>query len=578
MRACGLSTAVIVGSLAAAVVSVSAGVRGGAFGEHGNTHHGDAEFTEAHGEGRVCAAVVPYPSVRLRDLRDSVVGIGSVFSATSGSAASGARRDLTGIDALVRVYDYILDARFDQADAELQRACGPAPPEACAVLDATATWWRILMDPDSRALDGEFSSSVDEAIASAEAWVARDPRSAEAQFYLGAAYAVRVQWRVLRAEKLAAARDGKRIKVALDRAIALDPDMDDAYFGVGMYQYYADVAPASAKVLRFLLMLPGGNRTEGLARMLRARAHGRLLQGEADYQLQIIYLWYEHRVDQAVAILESLHDRFPGNPLFLSELAQVQDVYQHDITASLDTWRSELALAREQRLNESGIAEIRARLGVARHLDTLYQTDEAIEQLRAVIDARPSQPYGSLASAWMALGEAEDRLGDRDAALTAYRAAMATAPSPDAHNIRQHAGERIRHAPDPARAEAYRLSLDGFRSLERSNIASAETALTRSIALDPLDPVAHYRYGRVLQARRQDAAALAQFELTIRSARECPAPVAAAAYLEAARLHERLGHLDHAIDYYRTASTLFGGGADARVAANRALARLRAQR
>ena len=50
-----------------------------------------------------------------------------------------------------------------------------------------------------------------------------------------------------------------------------DPDLDDAYFAIGLYQYYADVAPAAAKVLRFLLLLPGGDKTEGLARMNRAR-------------------------------------------------------------------------------------------------------------------------------------------------------------------------------------------------------------------------------------------------------------------------------------------------------------------
>ena len=63
----------------------------------------------------------------------------------------------------------------------------------------------------------------------------------------------------------------------------------------GCTRYYADVAPAAAKFLRFLLLLPGGDKTEGLAQMLRARNGGRLLQGEADYQLHLIYLWYERQ-------------------------------------------------------------------------------------------------------------------------------------------------------------------------------------------------------------------------------------------------------------------------------------------
>jgi hypothetical protein len=497
-----------------------------------------------------------------------------VFGA--GTAATGrARAELKGGDALVRVYDYILDARFDQVDAELPKACGPAPREACEVLAATATWWRILLDPDSRALDQQFSTQVDQAIRSTEAWAEREPENAEPHFYAGAAYAARVQWRVLREEKLAAARDGKRIKQALERAIALDPGLEDAYFGIGLYQYYADVAPAAAKMLRFLLMLPGGSKTEGMAQMKRARAEGKLLQGEADYQLQIIYLWYERRADLAVGLLESLRERYPGNPLFAAQLADVQDRYQHDITASLATWRALLAAARDHRVNEAPLAEAQARLGIARQLEALAESDRALDQLRAVLEARPAAPAGALASAYLGLGEAEDRLGHHDAAIAAYRQAIAASPSPDPQAIRARATERMKKTPDPTRAEAYRLSLEGLRKFEKPDLAGAESLLARAIRLDPKDGATRYRYGRVLQAKKDDAAAVAAFEAAIRS-KDCPPPLVAAAYLEAARLHERLARRAQAIDYYRAASTHFGGGADTRAAANRALVRLRA--
>jgi hypothetical protein len=88
------------------------------------------------------------------------------------------------------------------------------------------------------------------------------------------------------------------------------------------------------------------------------------------------------------------------------------------------------------------------------------------------------------------------------------------------------------------------------------------------------DPVARYRFGRVLQARKEDPAALVQFESVIRTAKSCPPPVLGTAYLEAARLHERAGHKDQAVSYYRIASTLFGAASDTRTAADRALARL----
>jgi hypothetical protein len=482
--------------------------------------------------------------------------------------------DLRGEDALTRAYDFILDARFDQVEAELRRACGPAPPEACTVLEATALWWRILMDPDNRGLDDEFTTAADHAIRTTEAWTERAADDPEAWFYLGGAYAVRVQWRVLRDNKVAAARDGKRIKAALERSIALDPELDDAYFGVGLYKYYADVAPAAAKILRFFLLLPGGDRKEGLAQMLRTRDQGRLLQGEADYQLHIIYLWYEQQTPRALELLHGLQQRYPGNPLFPAQIAEIQDRYQHDITASLDTWRTLLSMAREQRVNLSGLAEARARLGVAGQLDALQQTDHAIEQLTALVARKPEAPYSALALAYLRLGEAQDRLGARDAATAAYRSASAAAPADDPLEIRDQAAERIRRAPDSRKAEAYRLSIEGWRHLERDDVPGATSALERSLALNPDDPVAHYRYGRALQRGHDDVGALAHFEQTITNARQCPAPVLGTAYLEAARLHERAARTADALAWYRVASTLFGAAEETKRAASRALTRL----
>jgi len=501
-------------------------------------------------------------------------------AAASSSAASSPAppRDIRGIEGLTRAYDAILAARFEQVDAELRRACGPAPQEACHVLAATALWWRILLDPQSRLLDEEFSVSVDHAIRSCEAWTARTPDAAEAWFYLGAAYAVRVQWRVLRDEKLAAARDGRNIRVALEQAATLDPGLDDAYFGIGMYKYYADVAPATAKVLRFLLLLPGGDREEGLEQMLRARNRGRLLRGEADYQLHIIYLWYERQTPQALQRLAALHEQYPDNPLFLTQIAEIQDAYEHDITASLATWRTLLAGSREPRTDISSLGEVQARIGIARQLEALYRTDEAIETLQAVVARRPAAPYSSLPLAYLRLGEAHDRLGRRAQAIEAYRAAIASATSPDPYAVRMQAGERLRRAPDPKHAEAYRLSLEGWRHLEQNDPGTAADALERSVALNRADAVARYRLGRVYQVRGEDSRALGEFEHAIRNARNCPPPILATVHLEAARLNERLARRDRAIAHYRAVSTLFGAGADSRTAAARALTRLGAER
>jgi tetratricopeptide (TPR) repeat protein len=316
---------------------------------------------------------------------------------------------LTGGAQLVRAYDAIFDARFEDLPRLLARTCPPAPAEACQLLDAVGLWWQIQLDPASIAHDAQFQSRVDTAITATEAWTRREPQRAEAWFYLGGAYGARAQWRVLRGEHVGAARDGKRIKDALERSLALDPELQEAYFGIGLYHYYADVAPTAAKILRFLLLLPGGDRTEGMKEMLRAREHGALLRDEADYQLHIIDLWYEKQPRRALDLLTQLRDRHPRNPLFPQLIAQVQDVYVHDLAGSLRTWRSLLDAARAHRVAYEAPAEIRARLGMASVFERMNDIDAATEQLRAVIAARPLAPFGAYAQAQRDLARLDAR-------------------------------------------------------------------------------------------------------------------------------------------------------------------------
>ena len=304
-----------------------------------------------------------------------------------GPAAAQQASSLTGAPQLLAAYDAIFDARFNEMPQILRRTCPPAPAEACQVLDAVSVWWQIQLDPQNKSRDAEFQSKVNAAIASTESWAKREPQRAEAWFYVGGAYGARAQWRVLRVERLGAARDGKQIKESLEKALALDPRLQEAYFGIGLYHYYADVAPAAAKVLRWLLWLPGGDKVQGMREMLRARDSGALMRDEADYQLHVIDLWYEKQPQLALDLLQQLRDRHPRNPLFPQLIADVQDRYLHDLTASL---RSSLALldaANAGRVAYPALAATTARLGAATQLDRLFETDAAIEQLRAEAQA-----------------------------------------------------------------------------------------------------------------------------------------------------------------------------------------------
>jgi tetratricopeptide (TPR) repeat protein len=488
--------------------------------------------------------------------------------------AAPAEAALTGGARLAAIYDHILQARFEVVEAGLSDACPPAPDEACKALRVVSSWWQILLDPESRERDRRFTEQANAAIVAAEAWTRREPRRAEAWFYLAGSYAPLVNWRVLREERLAAARDGKGIKDALERALELDPTLYDAFFGIGLYHYLADVAPPAVKLLRWLLLLPGGDRVKGLKEILQARDNGELLRGEADYQLHLMYLWYERKPTEALALLERLDERYGSNPLFLQRIALLQTDYLHDHPASAAVWETLLERARAGRVSAAQGAEVSARLGLAAELDAMFETDRAIDQLEAVINLNPTVPFGSRARAELQLGAAYDRLGHRDLALRAYAAAVSFAPAGDRQRLREHARVAIRTKPDARAADGYRLSLEAWRAFQRGAVDQAALAIGGALALAPDDPLTLYRHARVLEARGDDPAARQQLERVLAARPIASAVVLAPACVELAQLLERAGDRARAIEMYRVAAEIAGGDPHARDQAARALKRL----
>jgi predicted Zn-dependent protease len=363
-----------------------------------------------------------------------------------GSAKSPApsAASLTQGERLAGIYDTILHARFDEANQELSRACPPAPAEACRALRVVVLWWQTLMDPDSRAFDDRLEQEAKAAIEAADAWTGREPRNAEAWFYLAGSYAPLAQLQALRRERVAAARTGLRIRSALDRALRLDPQLSDAQFGIGLYHYWADVAPVAAKLLRMLLLLPGGDREKGLREMLQARERLTLLSGEADFQLHWIYLWFEKKPDEALRLVKNLSARHPTNLVFLERIAEIECESRQDHAASAAAWEGLLLRAQRRQVEMPGLAEMRARLGLARELLELSRPERAIEILNAVISARAIAPYAAQSIAHVHLGAAYDRLGKRDLAVAAYNNAIALMPANAPADIRTRARDGLR--------------------------------------------------------------------------------------------------------------------------------------
>jgi tetratricopeptide (TPR) repeat protein len=140
--------------------------------------------------------------------------------------------------------------------------------------------------------------------------------TADMHFYAGMGDAFYARLYGLRNETKPAAHYGVRARERLIRAQALNPNLADADFGLGLYNYYADTLSSVLKMLRFFVGIPGGNKQEGIRQLNRAISEGKLTPVEARFYLAISLHNYDQKYEQALEVSAPLEEKYPTNPIF----------------------------------------------------------------------------------------------------------------------------------------------------------------------------------------------------------------------------------------------------------------------
>ena len=196
------------------------------------------------------------------------------------------------------------------------------------MLEAEALWWKIwctsaefkygMSDARHRPkleADQHYFQLAAKASSLAEAQI-KQHETAEMQFYAGMADAAAARLYALRWENRNTARAGVRGREHLLRAKTLDPDLADADMGLGLYNYYVDTLSAMARVLRFLMGIPGGSKQEGVRLLEQAIAEGVLTPNLARFYLAMNLHRYDQQYEKALAVIGPLAERYPANPIF----------------------------------------------------------------------------------------------------------------------------------------------------------------------------------------------------------------------------------------------------------------------
>jgi predicted Zn-dependent protease len=202
----------------------------------------------------------------------------------------------------------------------------------------------------------------------------------------------------------------------------LEPASKEAAFGLGLYDYYADVLPRVLKILRFFLSIPGGSRQRGLARIEEARRGPAVHQVEAQAQLYEIYAFYERKPDRALQEIRGLRERFPGSPLWAFRLAEHLRERMGLYAESAEVCREIVRAADEARPNYAPVVGAMARVYLGEALLLDLRLPEARRAVAPVLQGEPQAPWVG-PRAQMVVGTSLEIEGDRRGAEAYYRAA-----------------------------------------------------------------------------------------------------------------------------------------------------------
>ncbi len=189
-------------------------------------------------------------------------------------------------------------------------------------------WWAAALENDAYEA-GRIDSLLDLAITRARATSSGPTRD----FWLATALGYRARQRDLHGHSWSAAKDGKAMRDAYARVLAVDSSCADCYLGLGVYQYGLARAGALARLVAKIVGLGSGNAERGIAYMRRAATEGTLARVEAGWVLAAALVREAARDPARHAALERdashevarLAARYPGNPVFQRFVREVPD-------------------------------------------------------------------------------------------------------------------------------------------------------------------------------------------------------------------------------------------------------------
>ena len=229
----------------------------------------------------------------------------------------------------------------------------------------------------------------------------------EVKFYIGCAYGYLTRAHGMKQEWWSAYWAASSCENFLEEVINEDPDFYDAYFELGVINYYPDVVITGFTSTLAWVGGMSGDRELGLEYLTIVADKGELFKSEAEIALGLIYNNFEDDANTAVKYYSRVVEKFPENNFASGQKQRLEFMLVID-EKGVDFVVKEFATIKaEYNVDDAGFLNI-----IGYNLMNREQLDDALVIFKFNLDQYPqvANCYDSLAECFMTRNENEQAI------------------------------------------------------------------------------------------------------------------------------------------------------------------------
>ena len=268
-----------------------------------------------------------------------------------------------------------------------------------------------------------FEKTLDDSIAGIKIWLKDNPQDPNAFMGIGALYGLRAMFAMRNRNWITSYFSGRKAIKNLEKALEIDPTYYDAFFGLGIYQYYAGTLPSVIKILAKIVAIKG-DPNKGVAYLNLAREKATFTSNSS--KLILIDVQNNRRntryyaPEKSLQYIREIRKKFPKNPLmhYVEIICLFETGHYDEVLAGGKEFLS--LIGSDKFYKEIYISRAYTAIGTAHMAQGQWQeAKNAFEEMQKALAHQEPSRWG----VWneYRLGQVYDALGEREKAIKQYQ-------------------------------------------------------------------------------------------------------------------------------------------------------------